>query len=350
MSLSKRLAGIVVLGALGAVVIAAPASAKTRVVKPGESIQKAIDKSKRGDTVSLRKGSYRESLQINRSIILEGHGSTLLPPKTPAKTLCNQMGPQTGICAVGKVKIGNGPPKVVAKVANIKVERLTVKGFPGDGLFGFGTRKLRLLHARFIGNHGYGVFSNTSIGTRIIGSLAKDNHEPGFYIGDSLPAHAIVRGSTAIGNSFGLFLRDAIGGMITHNTFSGNCAGVVALGDAPGPSSGWKILNNHADHNNRRCGPGEEGGVSGVGIGLSGVRRSTVANNTVRRNLPKHKSDLHGGILIVKGEGGTAPRKLRIVGNTVLHNRPADIFWDKSGSVHFAQNHCRRSKPKHICS
>ena len=195
-----------------------------------------------------------------------------------------------------------------------------------------------------------GVFSNTSIGTRIIGSLAKDNHEPGFYIGDSLPAHAIVRGSTAIGNSFGLFLRDAIGGMITHNTFSGNCAGVVALGDAPGPSSGWKILNNHADHNNRRCGPGEEGGVSGVGIGLSGVRRSTVANNTVRRNLPKHKSDLHGGILIVKGEGGTAPRKLRIVGNTVLHNRPADIFWDKSGSVHFAQNHCRRSKPKHICS
>lgn len=348
--MGRHLLGIVVIAALSLAVLCAPASAATRNVKPGQSIQKAINKSKRGDIVSLKKGSYRESIQINRSITLKGHGSVLLQPKHPAKTVCNSFGPPTGICATGKLKFGAGPPKIVAKVRNIKVEGLTVRGFDEDGLFGFGTRKLRVLRSRFIGNGEYGLFSNSSIGTRIADSVAMGSDEAGFYIGDSQPAHAIVRGNTSTGNGFGILLRDASGGVVKNNTFSGNCVGAFLLADHPGKARGWNLLGNHVEHNNRKCSGGDEGEVSGIGILLSGARGTAVADNIVRRNRPLHKSETQGGIVIAKGDGGTTPRNDQIVGNRALHNGPADIRWDRSGSVFFAQNDCRQSIPKGICT
>ena len=47
-------------------------------VRPGESIQAAVDGANSGDTISVQSGVYRESLNISKPIILVGVGRPLL--------------------------------------------------------------------------------------------------------------------------------------------------------------------------------------------------------------------------------------------------------------------------------
>lgn len=48
----------------------------TIIVRPGESIQAAIDRASNGDTIRLEAGTYRESLVLNKSVTLLGAGSS----------------------------------------------------------------------------------------------------------------------------------------------------------------------------------------------------------------------------------------------------------------------------------
>jgi nitrous oxidase accessory protein len=54
------------------------AGAETIIVDSGESIQQAIDRAQPGDTVEVHGGSFRESINLNKSIVLVGLGRPLL--------------------------------------------------------------------------------------------------------------------------------------------------------------------------------------------------------------------------------------------------------------------------------
>src|SRR5688572_21215685 len=99
---------------------AATASARTLVVTPGQSIQSKIDKAGAGDTVLVRAGTYRESLDIDKRLHLHGQGAVLLEGAR-GRSLCNQMGPvKVGICVHGKLKFsGGGPPELVHRVRGV---------------------------------------------------------------------------------------------------------------------------------------------------------------------------------------------------------------------------------------
>lgn len=356
-----RGAAVLAAVATGALVLVPGAAAKTRKVSPGQSIQAAIDKSKPGDTVFVKKGTYKGSLDIATSdLTLEGERGTVVKGGSgPGKSLCNQDPEEPGkfvaICIHGQVAMpAGGQPEVVKEVEGVIVRHLTVKGFGADGVFIFGGRKTLVRAVHLLGNGGYGAFSNTSRGTHFVNNDVEDNGAPGLYVGDSPHANATVRGNYVKNNAGeGILLRNASHGHVYKNRLIYNCAGLLVLADAPGPARKWTIDQNATSFNNKACAgePSEgEPPISGIGIGLFGARDTTVANNAGFRNRDKHPSIAHGGIVVMKGVGGTPERNLLIEDNAYSENAPFDISWDKAGElISFVDNRCDRSKPSSIC-
>ena len=293
--------GFVIAAVTAFWVQAGAASARSIVVKPHQSIQAAIDKAKRGDTVVVQRGTYREVLVIQTNgVTLKGRSAVLKPPAKAPDTPCSEIDPSgvTGICVIGDVTPNNGgAPTVNKTVKGVTIFGITVKGFTGNGILGFATKNLTVSHTHLLNNGSYGVFSNTSSGTRYLNNVSSGNHAPGLYIGDSPQAHASVIGNRSINNAGeGLLARSADFGTVRNNVFAGNCAGILVLADAPGPATDWTIRDNTVRDNNNACvGDPDEGvpPLSGIGIALLGAANTSVANNNVTGNSKGHNQAWH---------------------------------------------------------
>ncbi|MFK0290283.1 nitrous oxide reductase family maturation protein NosD [Streptomyces sp. NPDC090442] len=337
---------------------------KSLVVRPGQSIQHAVDAARPGDTVVLRPGVYRENVRINKShLMLRGtDGRTVIaPPLTPtapttpptsltpqAATPCDAAG--DGICIIG----GPGGP-----LTDVHLRSLTVEGFRHNGIWVSGTEGLTVHHvvARHNGQWGIGV--EKSVHSVLRDNLATDNADTGIFLANAAnektPA-LDTRGTLLLenrldGNRIGITARRVRNLLIAHNTVVGNCGGVFVVGDEIRPSAGAvTVRDNKVERNNRFCPTTKRlPFLQGIGVVLTGTEDSLVQHNLVRDNVGT--SPMSGGVVLFRSFVKAANNRNLIRDNVVLGNGPADLInIDPAGQGNvFVKNTCRTSRPPGLC-
>jgi len=349
----KAAAALVTSGLVAGAFVAqaAPAGAATFTVKKGQSIQAAINAAPAGSTIVVKPGTFRENVTIAKNNIkLQGTpGLTILKPPAGAPTggcafVAFPGGPveNSGICVIGDLDFSDF--SVIKPVTGVSVTGFTVRNFPNQGVFVLGGENTTVQNNVFTNNGGYGVFANTSTGTRILDNTASGSGEAGLYVGDSPSAQAVVKGNTAFNNGFGIFIRSASSGSIVANNVHDNCLGILFL-QAPDSPTNWVATGNQVNHNNNVCPAGDEAPpVSGAGIAVFGGHQLVIQANTVNNNRPNGPTFVSGGIVLVEGSSNN-----QIVGNTAHGNAPADLIDQSAASNTFRANDCDTSIPGGLC-
>ena len=355
--LTRRLGLVVSLPALALAVTAGPAAAHQSkvVVRPGESIQAAVDAAAPGDTITVLAGTYRENVVIAKDgIRLRGRGARLQPPAAPASNACSGPGqPATiGICVLGQLNFQTG--EVLRPVRDVTVSGFRLRDFPDSGIEALGAKDATFRGNVALNDDEYGITAFVSTGTRMLFNRASGAEEAGFYVGDSPEADARLVGNVVTDSRFGILWRNAEGGTAVGNLVRGNCAGVMVLSGIPGlpgTAGGLSVHANVVRANTRACEESEEGpALSGVGIAIAGAHDNRVTGNLVTGNVPSGPTAFSGGVAVVTDFLGAAPRDNLVQGNVVLGNQP-DLFWDRTGSGNrFRHNRCRTSDPAGLCA
>jgi hypothetical protein len=340
------------------------------VVQKDQSIQKAIDAAPAGSTIVVERGTYKENLTISKDHITlkskRGRDSVVLQPaSTPTKSDCIQAPTAVpGICVLGQITPlptpggSGGPPVVGTPVTGTRIDGFVVENFTNFGVLLLNANDSAVTNSEARHNKSYGISGFVLSGIRFVNNVAHDNGDPGFYIGDSPHANALVVGNRSFRNGvggdegFGFLFRDSSHGVVRDNSASDNCVGFVFVDTpAPGPESDWRVAENSALHNPGFCPGAPPLGpppTSGIGFVLLGTDHVTLQENTARDNQPSPsgKSPVPSGGIVVL----FAPTDNVIEENKAFGNSPFDIFWDGSGSGNkFEDNRCSTSQPPGLC-
>ena len=330
---------------------ASPASASPgiHVVHPGQSIQRAVDAAAAGDTVVVKAGTYREFVSIQKDgLTLRAQGNVTLRPPAAGSGVCTEY-EEIGICVV-PVDFDPEASTYTNRVRNVTITGFRVVGFEGDGVFGFGTKDLRVSGVKASRNADYGLASFDGVGTKFIRNEASGSADTGIYIGDSPNANAVMTQNRAWNNAANILVRESHHVLVSDNKTWGGCFGILLLHDGQAGGSGdTAVLDNTVRANNKTaCKLWTDylvvPAVGGGGIVLAGSQNNVIAHNVVLRN--RGTSQFSGGIVLVatplkNTDGSYSPAiNNAVMHNKLRHNKPANIVHDAVSTPNFiAHNH-----------
>ncbi|MGW1379318.1 right-handed parallel beta-helix repeat-containing protein [Streptomyces sp. NPDC002446] len=326
------------------------------VVHAGDSIQRAVDRARPGDTVVIGPGVYQESVLINKSrlrLVGAGKKTVIKPPaaKPSGKRAANACGQEgNGICVIGS----GGHP-----LHGVTIRALTVSHAKRNGIWASGTDQLSVHNVTAKDNGVWGIGLEKSVRSKIWNNLVTGSGDSGIFVANTVKQEGGATDTQGTSIAYNQMSRNRIGVTIRRvrhltvhdNTMTGNCGGAFIVGDESRPRAGaLTVRNNKVVKNNKHC-PGNSRlpFIQGSGIVLTGTEKAMVWNNEIRDNVGE--SPLSGGVVLFHSFVKALNEDNLITNNTVRHNKPADLVnRDTEGKGNrFIGNFCRTSKPAGLC-
>ena len=285
----------------------------TIVVRPGDSIQTAIDRAKPGTRIYILAGTYKEVQNPTNGLTITKNGLTIIGQKTKKKRVVieNAGSQRNGIVVVPEDRsdcmgchtdlappfpVHPGTPMGLKMrdpmMHGIEIRSITIKGFRNNGLFTENVDGFKIIDVESIDNLNYGIFPTLSKNGLISHSKAIGSSlDSGIWVETS--ENVTVQHSFVSGNVNGLEVSNSDDILLAHNEATGNTVGAAILllpdifDDRPGAK---RIdLRNNWIHNNNKENTARPGSIlsfvpSGTGVLYLGVDQSTISNNRIENN------------------------------------------------------------------
>jgi parallel beta-helix repeat protein len=283
----------------------------TIVVRPGESIQAAIDQAEPGTRIFVLAGTYREFGDENNAITINKDGIRLIGQVTPNKRVVieNAGNQRNGIAAVPEDRndcmschtdltppfptlpgVEGGLKMREPMIRGLEVRGITIRGFR-NGLFTENVDGFKFIDVESVDNTGYGIFPTLSKNGLITHSYATGSDDSGIWVETSenvKVTHNLVEYNV---NGFEISNSDDI--LVAHNEARNNSIGIANLllpdifDDRPGAKR-VDLVDNWIHHNNEEnnASPGSilSEVPKGIGILHLAVDESLIARNRVEFN------------------------------------------------------------------
>jgi len=271
---------------LGLAIASTPmaATAKSITVRPGESIQAAVDRAAPGDTVKVLSGDYSEP----------NPGTAAVRITKPLK-----------LTASGQVRIlawGGQPNGILVEPANpgdpdidgIEIKGFTVEGFSNNGIWLAHVNHFNIENNVSINNEENGIWPTLSANGQVKKNVAYGSKDSALWVEASQNIRII--NNDLYGSPTGLEVTISKNVTIENNDVHHNTVGIGLYHPAaaglvsPWPAEelgNWRIANNYL-HDNNEPNTAEGGEVElippGLGMLILGVDRVDVQRNRIENN------------------------------------------------------------------
>lgn len=301
----------------------------TRTVRPGGSIQAALDEAGPGATILLAAGEYPGNVWIRHDgVTLRGEGAVLLPGPgvRPDVPKLHDAGEDvvSGVVAHG--------------VRDVTVAGLTVRGFSGAGVYAHSVTGLAVRDVTAVDNAVWGVYVREGAGCEVLRCRASGSQYGGVAVSFCGRGEALIEGNETFANAFGVFVDNSSGVRVLRNVSHGNAIGLMLLNQTyeGEPDGGVRdcLVAGNVVHGNGLASGGDDPGalgaagppISGVGIALIGTERVCVVDNDVHDNHPSGESVMGAAFVMgsSKGWGGDDAVANHVLWNRVTGNTPLD--------------------------
>jgi len=302
-------------------------------VKPGESIQAALDRCVPGDTIEILPGAYNETLLVDvDNITIRG-----LKENDRRPTLDGQN------------KLTDA---VITSSHNFTIENLVIKDYVNNGVTVHGGQNATFRDLEIHNAGLYGVYPVECRGVLVERVLATGIKDAAIYVGQS--RDIIVRDCEAHSNVTGIEIENSVHALVENNHVHNNTGGILVFLLPNNPSKVGadatvkknRIINNN--HRNFGDPSSTVGKVQpGTGMLIMAADRTTVTENEIRGNDSFGIAVVGLAIAFPKGttfDVGATPEGNRIFNNKFSENgrNPGesvkqlgainvDILWDGSG-------------------
>jgi parallel beta-helix repeat protein len=286
----------------------------TIVVRPGESIQAALDRAQEGTRIFVLAGVYRELGNPTNGLNITKSGIQLIGQTTPDKRVIleNAGNQRNGIVVVPPAEkdcmdchssmappfplVDGAPPRsddLEPLLYDIEIRGITIRGFGNNGLFTQRVDGYKIIDVESIDNRNYGIFPTLSRNGLITHSRATGSDlDSGIWVQSS--ENVRVTHNLAEDNVNGFEISNSDDVLVTHNVSRQNTVGMSILMlpggefDERQGANRIDLVDNQIIDNNRantsRPGSALSNLPPGIGIFYQAVDNSLIMGNHVQDN------------------------------------------------------------------